>query len=108
MYFLIGTHVLPVLENGGRDQTMFGIVAGCGFALGALLLLVAKHRIVWVLGAALQVAVIMIYFKVAPDRTPHYEVWGLTLRVPQVLILGALAYLSFSRFPARRQTVSAR
>lgn len=103
IYFLIGAGVLQVAaeEPGGAGLTFFGVAAGLGFALGVALLLTWKRRIVWILGALLQILVISMYFAVAPDRTPAYEVWGLVLRVPQVLILLSLAYLSLSRVPAR-------
>ena len=93
-YFLIAAHVLPVVENMDRSLTVFGLIAGCGFMFIAVVLLFVKRRIVWILGALLQVFVIAMYFVVGRDRTPHYEIWGLLLRIPQMLILVTLAYLS--------------
>jgi len=108
IYFLIGAGVLQVVDEGGDGMLTFGLVAGLGFALGVILLLAWKRRFIWILGALLQLFVIAMYFAVGPDRTPHYEMWGLMLRVPQVLILGSLAYLSLRRAPARLRPAAAR
>ena len=92
MYFLIGFQVVSVVENTG-EQAAFGIPAGLAYALAALLLVVFDRRVLWVLGAILQVFIIYTYFDLAPDRTPSYEVWGILIRVAQTAILGGLAYL---------------
>jgi hypothetical protein len=102
-YFLIAAHVLQVVENMDGGITIFALVAGCGFLLGTVLLIAWKHRVVWILGALLQVITIAIYFKVGADRTPHFETWGLVMRAPQALIFFSLAYLSLRRMPARVQ-----
>lgn len=106
IYFLIAARVLHVVENMGTGTTIFGLMAGLGFTLGVVLLLVLKHPAVWILGAVLQIFVIAMYFKVGPSRTPNYETWGLVLRVPQLLILGSLAYLSLSHFRGEAERVS--
>jgi flagellar biosynthesis protein FliR len=94
IYFVIGLGVVNVLDDSsGNAQAVFGGIAGLGFLVGVVLLLVSERRLVWLLGAVLQVSVIAMYFNVAPERTPNYEFWGLVLRVPQVLILAALGYL---------------
>jgi hypothetical protein len=41
-----------------------------------------------------------MYFAVGPQRTPSFELWGLLIKVFQVVILGALACL-IVRPPAR-------
>lgn len=94
IYFLIAAHVLPVVEVMDRGITVFGLVAGGGFVVGVVLLLAVKRRIVWMLGALLMILTVIMYFVVGRDRTPNYEIWGLLLRIPQVLILAGLAYLS--------------
>jgi hypothetical protein len=94
IYFLIALRVITVLEHAPKDQAVFGAMAGSGYAIGVVLLLASERRVVWVLGALLQVFVIAMYFSVSPDRTPHYEVWGILLRIPQSLILITLVYLS--------------
>jgi hypothetical protein len=92
MYFLIGFHVVSVLD-ANADQT-FGIFAGVAYAFGALLLLAFDRRVVWTLGAILQVFVIFTYFNLASQRTPEFEVWGILIRIAQLLILVALLYLA--------------
>jgi hypothetical protein len=47
-----------------------------------------------VLGAVLQLLVVWGYFAVALDRTPAFEVWGITLRFIQLPLFAALVYLS--------------
>ncbi|HLF25529.1 MAG TPA: hypothetical protein VJG32_04285 [Anaerolineae bacterium] len=91
MYFLIGFHIVSVLD-GRADQT-WGIVAGSAYVLGALLLLAFDRRVLWIMGAILQVFVIYTYFNLASQRTPAYEVWGILIRIAQVMILIALVYL---------------
>lgn len=98
MYFLIGLHVVSVVE-GGVDQS-WGLAAGAAYAFGAVLLVAFDQRIVWVLGAILQIFVILTYFRLAPQRIPAYEVWGILIRVAQFVILITLTYLVF-RQPIR-------
>jgi ABC-type uncharacterized transport system permease subunit len=101
-YFLIAAHVLPVVDKMDRGLTVFGLIAGCGFVFIAIMVFFVKRRFVWIIGAILMVFTIAMYFVVGRDRTPHYEIWGLLLRIPQVLILGSLTYLAFGRrAPAR-------
>ena len=92
IYFLIGFNVISVL-NIPTDQT-FGLAAGLAYVLGVVLLLAFDHRLVWILGAILQVFVIYTYIKFASQRTPAFEIWGILLRAAQLLILLALTYLA--------------
>ena len=103
IYFLIGFHVVSVLD-GNADQT-FGIFAGLAYALGVILLLVMHRRVVWILGALFQIFVIFTYFNLASQRTPAFEFWGILLRVFQLIILFALAYLAF-RLPTTHARAS--
>ena len=93
MYFMIGFNIVSVLDTG-TDQT-FGIPAGIAYAFGAVLLFRYDRKAFWVLGAVLQVFVIRTYFSYAPERTPAFETWGILIRIAQVSILVALAYLAF-------------
>ena len=102
IYFLIGIGVLRVgtTADGSADagfMLVFGLSAGSAFLLGAVLLTMTDRRVLWVLGVVLQVLVYIGYFSVAPQRTPPYELWGLTLRAVQVPLLVALLFLSLSR-----------
>lgn len=96
IYFLIGLGVFNVVTDKPADASMlgFGASAGAMFLLGAILLLAFDRRWLWVAGAILQVLVAAMYIAVAPDRDPHFEVWGITLRVIQVGLFAALAYLA--------------
>jgi hypothetical protein len=102
MYFLIGFRVVTVLGDTNADQS-FGFFAGAAYALGAVLLVAFERRIVWILGAALQVFVIYTYFDLASQRTPTFEIWGILIRIAQVFILVALAYLAM-RLPFNQST----
>ena len=97
IYFLIGFNIVSVLDTP-IDQT-FGLAAGLAYAFGAVLLLALDRRLVWILGAILQVFVIYTYFNFAPQRIPAFEIWGILLRVGQLAILIALTYLAV-RTPA--------
>ena len=92
MYFLIGFRVVTVLDTPS-DQT-FGIAAAGMYVLGTVLLLAFDRRILWIFGFALQVMVIYTYFNVASMRVPSYEVWGILIRVAQVLLIIPLLYLA--------------
>jgi hypothetical protein len=96
IYFLIGAGVLQVVTPNEDTGFLFvfGVLAGGAFLLGALLLMRFDRRWLWMLGAAFQVFVYWGYFSVAPDRTPAFEAWGITLRIVQVPLLIALLYLA--------------
>jgi len=93
MYFMIGFNLVSVVDTS-TDQ-FFGIPAGIAYAFGAVLLFRYDRKAFWVLGAVLQVFVIGTYFSYAPERTPAFETWGILIRIAQVIILVALAYLAF-------------
>jgi len=96
IYYLIGIGVLTVITPAAGDPSMlvFGSSAGSAFLLGTLLLVAFDRRPLWLLGAVLQVLVVWGYFAVSPDRTPAFEVWGITLRFIQLPLFAALVYLS--------------
>lgn len=96
LYFGIGAGLVVVVTEtraDGPGMFEFGASAGAAFVIGALLLLTLDLRILWVLGALLQVGVIVMYVAVGPQRTPPFELWGLLIKALQVVILGALLYL---------------
>lgn len=108
LYFGIGVGVVKVGEAVGPDTPdlfLFGASAGGAFALGAVLLLLVDHRGLWLLGALLQVLVIAMYVAISSQRTPPFEVWGITIKVLQAAILLALAYLVL-RQPVRRSAMA--
>lgn len=102
LYFGIGVGVLKVVDvvsPAAPDMFAFGAPAGAAFALGAILLFAFDRRFLWILGAILQVAVIVMYFVVAPQRTPPFEIWGVVIKLLQATVLAALVYLTM-RSPA--------
>jgi len=108
IYVLIGLGVLDAgrpTEAQRAEMLFFGLSAGAMFLLGAILLLATDRRRLWVVGAVLQVLVVLAYISVAPTRTPHYEVWGITLRLLQVPLFLALVYLAVR--PPDRSAVAA-
>jgi hypothetical protein len=103
IYFLIGLSVVEVVTpkpGEGAIQAYFGIPAALTFLLGAVLLMGFDKRLLWVLGTVLQVMIISMYFGVAASREPHYELWGILIRVIQVPLTFILAYLALQ--PAAR------
>lgn len=96
VYLLIGVGVARVADAaGGSDASLltFGLLAGTAFVLGAALLFFFDRRFLWLLGALFQLFAIAMYFAVAPQRTPPYEAWGISLKIAQLVLLVALAYL---------------
>lgn len=96
IYFLIGANLLIVVDGQADDPAMagFGASAGAMFLAWAILLWRVDRRWLWGIGAILQVAVAWAYVSVAPDRTPAFEMWGITLRIIQVPLFLALAWLT--------------
>lgn len=103
IYFLIGVGVLDI---GGStsgemvDLAMFGYSAGLAFLVIGLLLLFTDRRWLWVLALVFQVFVYLIYVGTSGVRVPQFETWGITLRIIQLALVAALAYLSL-RAPER-------
>jgi peptidoglycan/LPS O-acetylase OafA/YrhL len=99
IYFLIGLGVVYTTQTSDERTglAVFGALAGLAYALGAVLLVSLDRRAAWIFGAAFQVFVIAAYFRVAENRDPPFEVWGILLKVLQVVILGALVYLVLNR-----------
>ncbi len=94
VYFAIGLGlVYPPSQDPEFDagfMLVFGFSSAFMFALGAALLLRTDRRAVLVLGALFQVFVIVAYFQVSGRRDPHFEIWGLSLKAAQAVILVAL------------------
>lgn len=104
VYALIGAGAARVLEDAagaGVSLATFGAMAGSAFLLGAVLLWAFDRRVLWFLGAAFQLFVIVVYLEVAAERTPAYEPWGIGLKVTQAVLLVLLAYLALTPRPRR-------
>lgn len=102
IYYLIGVGVLAVVDQQPGDPSMliFGAAAGSAFLLGAILLVAFDRRILWILGALLQLFVAWAYFSVAAERVPAFETWGITLRLLQIPLFAALVWLAIRPAPA--------
>jgi hypothetical protein len=108
VYTLIGVSAISVVDVAPGDEASmlaFGLPAAAAFAIGAALLMLTDRRLLWVLGAVLQVLVISMYFAVAPTRVPNFEMWGILIRIAQVTLLTALVYLAVTR-PQPKQVPS--
>jgi FtsH-binding integral membrane protein len=90
VYFAIGLGLIYRQPSEGVQLWLFGFSSALAFALGAALLLAAPGRVVWSLGALFMVFVILAYVGVAPRRDPSYEMWGISLKIAQAVILVAL------------------
>lgn len=96
IYFLIGAGVITVVSPVAGDNSMvvFGASAGTAFLLGAALLFAFDRQMLWIVGAVLQLLVVWGYVAVAPDRTPSFEAWGISLRILQIPLFASLVYLA--------------
>jgi hypothetical protein len=111
IYFLIGLEVVRVVvdQPAGTDMFGFGVGAGLLFLATAATIVLVDRRVVWAIGAVLQVLIAVMYFAVAPMRDPSFEVWGIMLRVLQLGLFAALVYLALHPVPVgRRQPVPLR
>jgi hypothetical protein len=86
---------LGVLSVGRAETGELGIlgVAGGVFLLLAVALWRTRSRVLWASAAVLQLLLTAMYVAIAPERQPHYELWGVTLRVLGVALLVLLATL---------------
>jgi hypothetical protein len=113
VYFLIAAGIVykqpagSTLENDFNTIRIIMALAGASFLLGAGLLLLRDNRWLHLLGAVLQVIVLVGYFAAAGERDPHYEAWGIICKVAQGALLVALAYLALRRRQAAVQPGSA-
>ena len=109
IYYLIGLGVLNVggaANGGGVDLFQFGVGAGTAFLAVGVLLAVTDKRWLWALALFFQLMVFAMYIGVSGSRAPAFETWGITLRVIQIVLIGCLAYLTFTA--AARRSMEAR
>ena len=92
LYFVIATPAVTVVDGNDEPNVVF-LIAGMLFLIGAAVVMRWDRRLYMGLFAGFDAFVLLAYFQVAPDRTPSFEVWGMTLRVPQVILLVLLVYL---------------
>ncbi len=92
--------------DDGPQLWVFGFSAAAMFALGLALMLLRPGRLVWALGALWMVGVIVMYINVAPTRDPHYEIWGISLKIDQAITLVALLGLLVNDTVKRRAVLA--
>jgi hypothetical protein len=94
IYLLIFAGILSIGEATTGDLGILG-VAGLVFVGMSLLLWFVDRPLVVGAVAAVQVPVFAMYLAIAPERDPSFELWGVSLRVLQVvlvvLLLSAIA-----------------
>ncbi len=88
------TAALYVLSGTvGPIKLGFSLAMGAVFAVVALALFFFADRLVWMTAAVLDLGAVIGYFAVAPGREPHFEIWGIVIKVAQMVVLAALGYL---------------
>lgn len=97
IYLLIGLNVVSVVTDQEPGLVPPMLIAGVLFALLAVLTLTSTKTLIWVAGAGLQVLVIAGYLAISSERLPAFEVWGVLLKLLQVFLLVAFAYLAMVR-----------
>jgi hypothetical protein len=96
LYLLIGLGVLAIgkAANGGTsDLFSFGAMMAVVFGVTALLLARFRSRAVLVTVAVLQVIVLVGYVAFAGVRDPAFELWGVSVKACQAIVLAAVVYL---------------
>jgi hypothetical protein len=96
-YLLTGTGLIAVTADQPPGAILPLLIAAALFGALALGSLRGARRGLWIAGAALQMLVIAGYVAVAAERTPPYEVWGVTLKVLQVALLVVFGWLVIRR-----------
>jgi peptidoglycan/LPS O-acetylase OafA/YrhL len=93
LYALIGFSILTVVDGQDGEVVPPLVVSAALFAVLATLLARSAPRWLLVAGIVLQLLVLVGYVAIAPERTPAFEVWGLTQKVLQVGLLTLLVTL---------------
>jgi hypothetical protein len=107
VYLMIGLGVVTVVKTvpEGMDMFQFGVMAAAAYVIGAVLLSAFDNRFLWAVGMLLQFSTISLYFVVSVQRDPPYEVWGILIKVGEVVLLALLTYLTL-RAPADRRAMA--
>jgi hypothetical protein len=107
IYLLIGARIVEVIDPAD-DQPMFGFAAAGFFAALTVAVALIRRPVVWLSALAIHLFVVFVYFDLAPERVPHYETWGLALRLLQLPAIAALGWLSVARRDRRKRSNGAR
>ena len=97
LYGLIWTGVLSVVTEAEAGELGILGVAGVVFLVLAALLWRFASRVLWIGTAVLQVLMIWMYVAIGAEREPAFEVWGISIRVAQVALIGVLIALVVRR-----------
>ncbi len=103
------TALLYVLScTVGSIKLGFALGMGAFFVVAAISLFSSGQRLVWNLVALIDVGAIIGYFIVAPSRDPHFEAWGIAIKLVQAALLVVLCYVIASnrRKPARSSAIT--
>ena len=97
LYLLTGLGTVAVTYDQPAGIVPPLLIAAGLFAVLTVALLRASKRWIWLAGAGLQVLVVVMYVVIAAERTPAFEAWGITVKVLQIGLLGALGWLALQR-----------
>jgi hypothetical protein len=97
LYGLIWADVLTVVTDAEPGELGILGVAGVVFLVLAALLWRFASRVLWVGATILQALMIWMYVAVGAERDPAFEVWGISIRVAQVALIGVLVALLVRR-----------
>lgn len=109
LYLAIGLGVVTISTDVSANSDIFGfgaLMAAVYVGL-ALLLLRSGGRVTLLVVAIVQAVTLVGYVAVASIRTPPFEAVGLTIKLLQLVILLAVAYVAL-RGPGHDQRVRAR
>jgi len=102
LYGLIWAGVLSVVTDAEPGELGILGVAGVVFVALAALLWWSASRVLWLGTAILQVLMIWMYIAIGAERDPAFELWGISIRVAQVALIGVLVALLLRSTRGRR------
>ncbi len=107
IYFLIGLGVVGVggaAPSAEVDLFAFGIGAGTAFLVMTAVFEFTDRLWIWALALVIQLLIFAMYVAVSGVRVPPFEIWGLTLRTIQLVVIACIAY-QLATIPERRKEV---
>jgi hypothetical protein len=94
LYAVVGLAVVDISNKAENGPIVPLVMTAFVFAALTVLLALRPRRVSYLTGAALCAVAIVGYFVIAPSRDPSFEAWGLSIKVVQVVLLAALAWLA--------------